>query len=92
MLSAQRAARDELRRRVRAAVAALPAEEGYDRLMHRLTRLAQQVAGPDAELTASPDGGVMASRPGVIVDCSLDRLAELAVAELGPAVTELWAP
>jgi len=92
VLSAQRAALDELRRRVRAAVAALPAEGGYDRLVQRISRLARQAAGPDAELTAAPTGGVVASRPGVVVDCSLDRLAEFAVAELGAAVTGLWAP
>jgi len=92
VLSAQRAASDELRRRVRAAVVALRAEEGYDRLLQRITRLAGQAAGPDAELIAAPTGGVVARRAGVVVDCSLDRLAELAVTELGAAVTKLWTP
>ena len=92
VLSAQRAACDELRRRVRAAVAALPAAEGYDLLLQRITRLAGQAAGPDAELKFPPAGGVVARRAGVVVDCSLDRLAELAVTELGAAVTKLWAP
>ncbi|HEY2553594.1 MAG TPA: V-type ATP synthase subunit E family protein [Streptosporangiaceae bacterium] len=92
VLSAQRAACDELRSRVRTAVAALPAEEGYDRLLDRLTRLAGQAAGPDAELTVATTGGIVARRPGVVVDCSLDRLADLAVTELGAAVTQMWAP
>jgi vacuolar-type H+-ATPase subunit E/Vma4 len=92
VLTAKRAACDELRSRVRTAVAALPAEEGYDRLLHRITRLAGQAAGPDAELTIAPGGGIVARRPGLVVDCSLDRLAELAVTELGAAVTGLWSP
>ncbi len=92
VLTAQREACDELRRRVRAAVAALVAEPGYDRFLHQVSRMAQQAAGPGAELTVAPGGGVIARRPGVVVDCSLDRLADLAVAELGAAVTELWAP
>jgi vacuolar-type H+-ATPase subunit E/Vma4 len=92
VLTAQRAACDDLRSRVRTAVAALPAEQGYDRLLHRITRLAERAAGPDAQATLAPDGGVIARRAGVIVDCSLERLADLAVTELGAAVTELWAP
>jgi vacuolar-type H+-ATPase subunit E/Vma4 len=92
VLTAQRAACDELRGRVRRAVAALPAEQGYDELLHRITRLAERAAGPDAEVTLAPGGGVVAHRAGVVVDCSLPRLADLAVSELGQAVTDLWAP
>jgi vacuolar-type H+-ATPase subunit E/Vma4 len=92
VLAAQRAACDELRSQVRRAVVALPAGQGYDRLLHRITRLAEQAAGPDAEVTLAPRGGVVARRAGVVVDCSLERLADLAVSELGAAVTELWAP
>lgn len=92
VLTAQRAARDELRSRVRDGVAALTAQPGYDRLLREITRRARQAAGPGAELTPAPDGGVIARAPGVVVDCSLARLADLAVAELGPAVAELWAP
>jgi vacuolar-type H+-ATPase subunit E/Vma4 len=92
VLTAQRAACDELRSQVRTAVAELPAEPGYDRLLHRITRLAEHAAGPDAEVTLAPSGGVIARRAGVVVDCSLERLADLAVTELGSAVTQLWAP
>lgn len=45
LLTAQREAFDELRSQVRAAVAALPAQPGYDRLLHRITLLAEQAAG-----------------------------------------------
>jgi vacuolar-type H+-ATPase subunit E/Vma4 len=92
VLTAQRGACDELRSRVCSAVAALPAQPGYEQLLHRITVLARQAAGPDAELTAPAAGGVIACRPGVVVDCSLGRLADLAATELGPAITELWAP
>jgi len=92
VLTAQRAACDELRSRVRAAVGSLPAQPGYEQLLHRITVLAERAAGPDAELTVATAGGVVARRPGVVVDCSLERLADLAVTGLGPAITELWAP
>jgi len=67
-------------------------EEGYDRLLHRITSLAEQAAGPSAEVMVAPSGGVVARRPGLVVDCSLERLADLVVTELGGAITELWAP
>lgn len=92
VLRAQREAGDELRRRVRAAVAAMPGEPGYDRLAERLARLAGRAAGPDATVTALPSGGVLARSPGVVVDCSLARLADLAVDALGPSVRGLWTP
>ena len=92
VMSARRAACDELRSRVRDGVAGLTGQPGYDRFLREVTRRARQAAGPGAELTAAPDGGVIAHGPGVVVDCSLARLADLAVAELGPKVAELWAP
>lgn len=92
VLAAQREACDDLRRRVRAAVASLPGQPGYDRLIHRITDLAEQAAGPHAQVTSPPAGGVVARSDGVIVDCSLGRLADIAVAELGSAVRELWVP
>ena len=49
----------------------------------RLTRLAGLAAGPGAVVTAVPGGGFVAESPGVVVDCSLTRLANLAVAALG---------
>ena len=92
VLAAQRAACDELRSRVRDGVAALTTQPGYDRLVRAITSRASQAAGPGAQLAAAPDGGVIARAPGVVVDCSLTRLADLAVAQLGPKVAELWAP
>ena len=92
VLGAQREVYDELRARVRAAVDGLRGEPGYDRLLEALARRARLEAGPGATVTASEDGGVVARAPGVLVDCSLPRLADLAVEALDGEVRELWAP
>jgi len=92
VLTARREAYDDLRVRVRRAVGALPGEPGYDRLIQRMSRLAEQAAGSSAQLESPPAGGVIARSDGMVVDCSLVRLADLAVAELGAAIRELWTP
>jgi len=92
LLGAQREAYDELRTQVRAAMDGLRGEYGYDRLLHALVRMARLEAGPDATVTISEDGGVVARAPGVLVDCSLPRLADLAVEALNMEVRELWEP
>jgi vacuolar-type H+-ATPase subunit E/Vma4 len=92
LLGAQREAYDELRARVRVAVDGLRSEPGYDRLLEALARMARLEAGPGATVTASEDGGVVARSPGVLVDYSLPRLADLAVEALDGEVRELWAP
>lgn len=92
VLAAQREAYQELRERVRAAVSALREEPGYDVLLERLRRSARQAAGPAATLTEDPAGGVVARGPGVVVDCSLPRLADAAVEALGAETDWLWTP
>jgi len=92
VLSAQREAHEELRGQVLAAVSGLRDEPGYDRLLSRLTVVALGAAGPDATLTVSPAGGVVARSRGVLVDCTLPRLAALVVDALGDQVRELWTP
>jgi len=92
VLAAQREAYDELRLRVRDAVGSLPHQPGYDRLIQRITRLAEQAAGPGRQLESPPGGGVVAWSDGMLVDCSLARLADVAMAELGGAIRQLWAP
>jgi len=92
VLTAQREACDDLRARVRAAVASLPEEAGYDHLIHRISGLAQRAAGPGAQVATPPTGGVVAHSAGVVVDCSLGRLADIALAELGGVISELWTP
>lgn len=90
LLSARREAYDELCGEVLAAAARLRDGPGYQRLIGRLATMAANAAGPDAAITAAPGGGVVARSPHVIVDCSLPRLAFLAVEALGDKVRELW--
>jgi vacuolar-type H+-ATPase subunit E/Vma4 len=92
LLGAQREAYQELRGQVLAAVGGLPAEPGYQGLLSRLVTIATRAAGPDAVVTAQPEGGVVARSRDVVVDCTLPRLAGLAVDELGGQVRELWTP
>jgi len=92
LLAAQCEAYGELCARVRVGVDGLRGEPGYERLLEALTRMARLEAGPGATVAASEDGGVVARSPGVLVDCSLPRLANLAVEALQQEVQELWAP
>ena len=92
LLGAQREAYGELRARVRAAVDGLRSEPGYERLLEALTKMARLEAGSGATVAVSEDGGVVARSPGVLVDCSLPRLADLAIEALHREVQELWAP
>jgi vacuolar-type H+-ATPase subunit H len=91
-LAAQRAAYDKLRDRVTAAVTSLRDGPGYAPLLARLRLDASQAAGPGAVLTEAPAGGIIARAPGIVVDCSLPRLADAAVAALGDRVAWLWTP
>ena len=92
VLGAQREAYQDLRAQVIAAASGLRTEPGFQRLLSALVTMATRAAGPDAAVTASPDGGVVARSCGVVVDCTLPRLAALAVDELGDQVRELWTP
>jgi vacuolar-type H+-ATPase subunit E/Vma4 len=92
LLSAQREAYEELCARVRAAVSALRDDPGYGQLAERLRRDAGRAAGPGAVVTEAPAGGVVARGPGTVVDCSLPRLADAAVAALGDQLAWLWTP
>jgi vacuolar-type H+-ATPase subunit E/Vma4 len=92
MLGVRQEAYQELRAQVRAAVAGLRTEPGYQALLSRLITMATRTAGPGAAVTAQPEGGAVARSGDIIVDCTLPRLADLAVDGLGDQVRELWAP
>jgi vacuolar-type H+-ATPase subunit H len=92
LLGAQREAYEELRDRVRASMASLRGGPGYALLLERLRHDAGQAAGPGAVLTEAPAGGIIARAPGIVVDCSLPRLADAAVEALGEQVAWLWTP
>jgi vacuolar-type H+-ATPase subunit E/Vma4 len=92
MLGAQQEAYQELRAQARAAADGLRSEPGYQALLSRLVTMATQAAGPGAAVTVQPEGGAVARSGDVIVDCTLPRLADLAVDGLGDQVRELWTP
>jgi vacuolar-type H+-ATPase subunit E/Vma4 len=92
LLAAERAVRDEAERRIRVAVLGLRGQPGYGELAGRLAVLARAAAGPGAEVSEHPAGGVVARAPGVLVDCSLPRLAERVIDALGPQIREFCAP
>lgn len=89
VLAARRETYEELRRRVRSAVASLFAENPAT--VDRLRRLAVDRAGPGARVLTAPGGGVIAVAPGRRVDCSVSALADHAVDLLGAEVERLWA-
>jgi len=92
LFGAQREAHEELRGRVLAAAVGLRDEPGYERLLSQLTAMAVHAAGHDATITVQPTGGVVARSRGLVVDCTLPKLAVLAVDALGGEVRELWTP
>jgi len=92
VLSAQREVYEELCVRVLAAAGGMRDEPGYRRLLSRLITMATRAAGPGAATAVQPEGGVVARSRGVVVDCTLPRLAGVAVDELGDQVRELWTP
>jgi len=92
MLGVRREAYQDLRAQVLSAAGGLRTEPGYQGLLGRLVTMATRAAGPGAAVTVQPEGGVVARSRDVVVDCTLPRLAVLAVDELGDQVRELWAP
>lgn len=92
VLSARREAYQDLRAQVLDAAGGLRTEPGYPDLLSRLVTIATRAAGPDAAVTVQPTGGVLARSRDLVVDCTLPRLASLAVDELGDQVRELWTP
>jgi hypothetical protein len=91
-LGAEQRARAELETRIGSAITGLKDEPGYPMLRDRLAMLALQAAGPGAAVSDAPGGGVVARAPGVLVDCSLPRLARRAIDALAPRIADLSAP
>ena len=90
-LAAERGLHHQAERRIRAAVVGLRDQPGYGELRDRLTALSRTAAGPGAAVSEHPAGGVVAHVPGVFVDCSLPRLADRVIGDLGPRISELCA-
>ncbi len=92
MLGAELRTHDEIAGQIRSAVLGLRDEPGYPALRDRLAAMARRRAGPGAQVTEHPDGGVIARTGGVVVDCSLPRLADRAIEELGTRIAGLCGP
>ncbi|MFI7063589.1 hypothetical protein ACIBL3_21570 [Kribbella sp. NPDC050124] len=90
VLAAQRALYDELRRRCRLAAVALVRRPDYEQLRKRLVAQAEDLLGPGAAVTDSPDGGVLASAGTRRLDLSLPALVDRVVDRSGTEVAELW--
>lgn len=88
-LGAALAAHEQIARRITAAVLALREDADYPRLRAGLSARAAQLAGPGAQITEHPQGGVIARADGIVVDCSLPRLADRAVEALGAEISGL---
>ncbi|MGW2374725.1 MULTISPECIES: hypothetical protein [Kitasatospora] len=57
-----------------------------------LARRARDLLGPDARITAHPDGGLLATAPGRLVDLGLPALVRHGLDRLGPEAGTLWQP
>jgi hypothetical protein len=88
-LEAEQVTHQYLAGRIRSAVLALRDQGDYQLLRDRLNEMARRAAGPGAAITEHPDGGVIARARGVVVDCSLGRLADRAIAALEPRIAAL---
>lgn len=91
LLDREHSLRDEAENRIRGAILSLPGHPGYGELRDRLAALALAAAGPGAVVSDHPRGGVIARAPGVLVDCSLPRMAERVIAVLAPEIGKLCA-
>ncbi|HET6795064.1 MAG TPA: hypothetical protein VFH45_11505 [Acidimicrobiales bacterium] len=91
-LEAQRQVWEELRRRAISAVEGLVDEPDYPRLAARLVATARARLDEAAEVSIDgPEGpGVVAQSGNRRIDLRLDRLADRALARLGPRVQEMW--
>jgi hypothetical protein len=88
-LGAQEITREYLAGRIGTAVLALRERADYPLLRDRLSEIARRAAGSGAVITEHADGGIIATAPGVLVDCSLGRLADRAIEALGVQIAEL---
>jgi hypothetical protein len=90
-LRAQEATREYLAGRIRTAVLALRERADYPLLRDRLIEIAERATGPGATITDDADGGIIATAPGIVVDCTLGRLADRAIEALSVQIAELGA-
>lgn len=91
VLAAQREVYDEFVRRTLDAVIALRHGEEHARLVERLSAVAREQLGSDAEIEVDEAvGGVVGRRDGRRVDYTLPALVDRAIGDLGARLQELW--
>lgn len=88
-LQAGRRFQAELEGRITAAITGMKDEPDYGELRDRLAELALRTAGPGAVISEHPQGGVVARAPGVLVDCSLPRLAQRVIGALAARIRDV---
>jgi len=92
VLAQQSAIRAELQRQVAESAAALRTDPRHADLMARLTERSRAVLGPDAVVSPSPLGGVVARSGTRHLDLSLPTLAAQTLESMAPEVSALWTP
>jgi vacuolar-type H+-ATPase subunit E/Vma4 len=92
VLAQRSAIRRELQRQVAESAAALRTDPRYADLMARLTERSRAVLGPDAVVSPSPHGGVVARSGTRHLDLSLPTLAAQTLESMAPEVSALWTP
>lgn len=90
VLTRRNALRLEVLRQVREASVALRDDPRYPDLVARLTARSHAQLGPDATVTESPDGGIIAQAGSRRLDLSLPILAALTLESMTPEVSALW--
>ncbi|BFV55357.1 hypothetical protein KCMC57_up04610 [Kitasatospora sp. CMC57] len=89
-LAVRGAAYAELRRRITARLRELcEADPAYG---ERLAARARSLLGPDARVVDHPDGGVLATAPGRVVDLGLPAVADRSLERMGAEAEVLWEP
>ena len=91
-LAAQRSVYEEAYERSLTAVLELRHDGRYEALLNRLSADAHRRLGSGAAITRDPgpDGGVVASCEGRVLDLTLPSLARRSLEELGPQIEALW--
>lgn len=90
VLTQRSALRLTLQGQVRESAMALRTAPQYPRLLARLTERSQVLLGPDAIVTESPDGGVIAELGSRRLDLTLPTLAAETLDRMAPEVDGLW--
>lgn len=92
VLALQEELRSELVRQVREAATGLRTHPEYPALLERLQMRARRELGPDAVITESPAGGIVARAGSRLLDLSLPLLATERLESRTSELRGLWSP